>query len=410
MIAEKYRVLSKTLNEQERRVWAAVEAQSLGRGGASLVARATGLSRNTIRAGMMELEKLSAAPPGTRDKASPRRVRRPGAGRKRLTDKDEALLTELEALVEPMTRGDPMSPLRWTCKSTQKLAAELRLRGRAVSARTVAKLLVRLRYSLQANRKVLEGASHPDRNGQFEHINALASRFRAAGKPVISVDTKKKELIGPFKNGGREWRPKGCPEKVNDHDFPDEELGKAIPYGVYDVQANRGWVNVGLDHDTPEFAVQSIRAWWLQMGLASYPEALELLIMADCGGSNGYRVRAWKTQLQRLANETKLSITVCHFPPGTSKWNKIEHRMFCHITQNWRGRPLTTYETVVSLIGATTTKPGLRIQAQLDGNSYEKGVKITDAELARVRLRKHEFHGEWNYTISPLSSPLNCSY
>jgi len=336
-------------------------------------------------------------------------MRRPGAGRKPLTEKDPRLLADLEALVEPMTLGDPMSPLRWTCKSTARLAQEMGRQGHRVGPRTVAKLLVGLRYSLQANRKVLEGSSHADRDQQFEYINGQVKSFQELGAPVISVDTKKKELVGAYKNGGREWRPKGCPERVKDHDFPDQELGKAIPYGVYDVHANQGWVSVGRDHDTPEFAVQSIRTWWRQMGQATYPKATELLILADGGGSNGYRVRGWKTHLQKLVDETGLRITVSHFPPGTSKWNKIEHRMFCHITQNWRGRPLVTHEVVVSLIGSTTTKPGLRIQAELDPKDYETGVKVTDEEIARVRLHKHEFHGEWNYTISPPESPENCS-
>jgi hypothetical protein len=308
---------------------------------------------------------------------------------------------ELEALVEPTTRGDPMSPLRWTCKSTQKLAAELTRRGHPVSARTVAGLLKALGYSLQGLRKTKEGTVHPDRNAQFEHLNAQVSSFQERGQPVISVDAKKKEAVGDFKNGGREWQPQGEPEPVRVYDFVDDELGKALPYGVYDQTQNTGWVSVGTDHDTAAFAVQSLRTWWQQMGQATYPNAKELLITADGGGSNSSRCRLWKTELQQFADETGLVVSVCHFPPGTSKWNKIEHRMFCHITQNWRGRPLVSHEAILQLIGSTTTRKGLTIRAGLDRGEYPTGIKITKAELAAVQLTRAEFHGNWNYTISP---------
>jgi hypothetical protein len=379
-------------------LWAATEALALGRGGVTAVAAATGLRRNTIRAGIGELRAGGSVVPE-------QRVRAPGGGRKALAAGDPALLRDLEALVEPVTRGDPMSPLRWTCKSTRQLAAELSGRGHPVSHQTVAELLRALRYSLQGNRKTREGAAHPDRDAQFAHINAQSAAFQERGQPVISVDTKKKELVGDFKNGGREWRPVGQPEAVRVHDFVDRDLGKAIPYGVYDLAANRGWVSVGTDHDTPAFAVQTVRRWWEQMGRPTYPAAAELLITADGGGSNGRRARLWKTELQRLADETGLRIAVCHFPPGTSKWNKIEHRMFCHITQNWRGRPLVSHEVIVQLIGGTTTRAGLTIRAGLDTGTYPTGVKVTDTELAGVQLEPAEFHGEWNYSINPRPQP-----
>jgi len=360
------------------------------------VATATGLRANTIRAGVRELEAPGVVPP-----VSDQRVRAPGGGRKPLTTRDPTLLGELEALVEPVTRGDPMSPLRWTCKSTRQLAAALREREHPVSHQTVAELLHVLEYSLQGNRKTTEGATHPDRDAQFTHINAQTEAFQHRGQPVIAVDTKKKELVGDFKNGGREWQPAGQPEPVRVHDFVDRDLGKAIPYGVYALAANQGWVTVGTDHDTPAFAVQAVRDWWHQMGHPTYPAATELLITADGGGSNGSRVRGWKTELQRLADETGLRISVCHFPPGTSKWNKIEHRMFCHITENWRGRPLVSREVIVQLIGSTTTRAGLSIRATLDTGTYPTGIKVTDAELAAVQLEPADFHGEWNYTILP---------
>ena len=311
------------------------------------------------------------------------------------------MVKELERLVDPATRGDPMSPLRWTSKSTAKLAEELHHRGFAISARTVGRLLQEQDYSLQSNRKTREGTSHPDRDAQFQHISQQTQAFQQRGAPVVSVDTKKKELVGDFKNGGREWQPKGTPESVRVHDFPDKELGKAIPYGVYDVTSNQGWVSVGTDHDTAEFAMETIRRWWLQMGSKSYPGARELLILADGGGSNGSRTKLWKVALQKLADETGIAISVCHFPPGTSKWNKIEHRMFCHITENWRGKPLVSHEVIVNLIGNTTTQKGLRIRAELDRQTYPTGIQIADADLAELMIEKSEFHGEWNYRISP---------
>src|SRR4051794_24472528 len=395
-IRGKFEALRPYLDERRRRLWAATEAQALGRGGVALVATATGLQRNTIRAGVRERET-----PGMVPLVSAQRVRAPGGGRKPVTTEDPTLLHDLEALVDPVTRGDPMSPLRWTCKSTRQLAAALRERGHPVSHQTVAEVLHALCYSLQGNRKTNEGATHPDRDAQFTHINAQTEAFQQRGQPVISVDTKKKELVGDFKNGGREWQPAGQPEPVRVHDFVDRDLGKAIPYGVYDLAQNQGWVTVGTDHDTPTFAVQAVRSWWEQMGHPTYPSATELLITADGGGSNGSRTRRWKTELQRLADETGLRISVCHFPPGTSKWNKIEHRMFCHITENWRGRPLVSREAVVQLIGSTTTRTGLTIRADLDTGAYPTGIKVSDAELAAVRLKPADFHGEWNYGILP---------
>lgn len=395
-IREKFEAMSLVLNEQAKRLWVATEARSLGWGGVSLVAAATGMSRNTISAGLNELQKAVSASSIKRE-----RIRQPGGGRKALTHMDSHLQPTLEALVEPDTRGDPESPLQWTCKSTSQLARELSRQGHQVSPRTVAHLLHEKGYSLQGNRKTKEGTSHPDRDQQFKYINRQVRLFQTKKQPIISVDTKKKELVGNFHNAGREWRPRGQPERVNIHDFRDPQVNKAIPYGVYDLSANVGWVNVGTDHDTPAFAVQSIRTWWRQMGSRTYPKATELLIMADCGGSNSYRARAWKTELQVFATESRLRVSVCHFPPGTSKWNKIEHRMFCHITQNWRGCPLVNYEVIVNLIGHTTTKTGLRIRAKLDRNAYPKGVKVDTDEMARVRIKSAKFHGEWNYTISP---------
>jgi transposase len=361
-IRRKYQDLTPLLNERLRRLWAAAEAREIGWGGVTAVALATGLSQTTIGVGLRELQQ----PPLTPDHDSPAdRVRKPGGGRKPVTSHDPSLLADLEALVDPVTRGDPQSPLRWTCKSTRKLAEALQQRGHRVGYRSVAALLGRLGYSLQSNRKTKEGASHPDRNAQFEYINDQVRRFQRRGQPVVSVDTKKKELVGDFKNAGREYQPKGHPEEVRVHDFPDKELGKAIPYGVYDVTANRGWVSVGIDHDTARFAAESLRRWWANMGSRVYPEARELLVTADSGGSNGSRVRLWKLAVQELADATGLRIKVCHFPPGTSKWNKIEHRMFCHITENWRGRPLLSREVIVNLIGSTRTEAGLRIEAAL---------------------------------------------
>ena len=396
-VAEKYEALRGVMDEQMRRLWAATEARALGYGGVSVVARAVGLTRPTITAGMKELGDARGLVP----MAPKHRVRRAGAGRPRVTDSDAGLRPALEELVEPATRGHPMSPLRWTCKSVRTLAAELTRQGHRVSHQTVSEVLQRSGYSLQANRKTREGAGHPDRNAQFEHIARRAKEFQQRGQPVISVDTKKKELVGDFKNAGREWHPAGQPPSVRVHDFLDDELGKAIPYGVYDLGANAGWVSVGIDHDTPEFAVESIYCWWRQMGRKTYPEARELLITADGGGSNGSRTRLWKVALGRMADATGLKISVCHFPPGTSKWNKIEHRMFCHITRNWRGRPLESLEVVVNLIASTTTTKGLRVRAALDTDEYPIGVKVDDAAMAALRLTPDEFHGEWNYAITP---------
>lgn len=395
-IRRKFRALRPGMDERLRRQWAAAEARELGRGGVTVVARATGLSRTTITAGCHELEL-----PVKQREQDATRVRRAGGGRRCLAETDPGLLTALEALVEPVTRGDPESPLRWTCKSTAKLAAELTRQRHPVSDRTVATLLIQAGYSLQANRKTREGASHPDRNAQFEYLNASVKRFDRRGQPAISVDTKKKELVGDFKNGGREWRPGGQPQEVRVHDFQDKTLGKAIPYGVYDIVNNQGWVNVGIDHDTAQFAVNSIRNWWRQMGQRRFPRAAELLITADGGGSNSSRSRLWKLALQGLADDLKLKLFVCHFPPGTSKWNKIEHRMFSFITQNWRGKPLVSHQAIVNLIAGTTTRTGLIVKAALDTRHYDTKIKVTDAELARLQLKRHEFHGEWNYTISP---------
>lgn len=394
-VKTKYQKLAPFLDEQARRVWAAAEASEIGYGGVAAVAKATGLSRTTILAGQREQSLAPGAVPGGRR-------RKPGGGRKRLTQTDPELLASLEKLVEPATRGDPMRPLRWTCKSTHKLARELGAQGHAISPRSVAMLLQELNYSLQSNRKVLEGKSHPDRDAQFTHINKQIASFHQRGQPVVSVDTKKKELVGEYRNGGREYRPKGSPTKVQVHDFPDAQLGKAIPYGVYDVGANQGWVSVGVDHDTAEFATETLKRWWQMMGEARYPKAKELLIMADGGGSNSSRSRLWKLCLQGLAQAIGLKLTICHFPPATSKWNKIEHRMFCHITQNWRGQPLVSHEVVVQLIAATTTDKGLKIQAELDAQPYALKKKVTDAQLAQVQLMRDEFHGEWNYTIEPI--------
>jgi len=364
-----------------------------------LVAKATGLSRTTIHAGQKELKALV---PSTGGEHSDRpRVRAAGGGRKKLIDKDTSLMRDLDALVEPTTRGDPMSPLRWTCKSTYRLAEELKQQGHSVSQRTLCDLLSQAGFSLQSTRKTREGGPHEDRDAQFGHIARTVAEYQAAGDPVISVDTKKKELIGDFKNAGKEWQPKGAPEEVRVHDFIDPELGKVAPYGVYDLTTNTGWVSVGIDHDTSEFAVESIRRWWREMGKITYPDARRLLITADCGGSNGSRVRLWRRELQRLADERHLTIQICHLPPGTSKWNKIEHRMFCHITANWRGRPLVSRQVVVNLIGNTTARTGLRIKAALDENVYLPGIKVSDEEMATLSIELDPFHGEWNYRLMP---------
>jgi transposase len=397
VLKKKHDALRGCLDEARLRLWAAVEARSLGRGGIACVARITGLSRRTIHRGLQELQA------GIALRALPRvgRIRRVGGGRKTLMEKDPQLLDDLEGLVEPTSRGDPRSPLRWTCKSTRKLAAELNRQGHRVGQRSVCALLAGLRYSLQGTRKTREGQQHPDRDAQFHYINELVKRFTAEGQPVISVDTKKKELVGDFANGGQEWRPQGSPEQVRVHDFVDPKLGKVSPYGVYDLAANQGWVSVGIDHDTAEFAAETIRRWWREMGHPLYPQAQRLLITADSGGSNGHRIRLWKLALQGLADQLGLEIWVCHFPPGTSKWNKIEHRMFCYITQNWRGRPLISRQVVVKLIGNTTTEKGLKIKAALDTNRYPVGVKVTKEQMKSVRLKPAGFHGEWNYSILP---------
>jgi hypothetical protein len=398
-LRRKYQALRSNLDERLRRNWAAAEALELPWGGRSAVAEATGLSLATIRRGVRELQaplETPLSPPPRR-----RRVRQPGGGRKALAALDPGLVRDLESLVDPLTRGDPEAPLRWTCKSTRNLAAQLNRQGHRVSPGTVATLLKDLDFSLQANRKTREGASHPDRNQQFEHINTRVYQALQRGQPVVSVDTKKKELIGDFKNGGREYQPAGCPEKTRCHDFEDKTLGKAIPYGLYDLTNNQGWVRVGIDHDTAEFAVAALRSWWRQMGQRVYPQAEELLITADGGGSNGSRLRLWKLSLQRLADEIGMRIAVCHFPPGTSKWNKIEHQMFNRITENWRGRPLRSLEVIVNLIGATTTRRGARIQVEVDRNSYPIGIKVSEEDFAGIRIERDEFHGDWNYSILP---------
>ena len=392
-IGVKFRALAGELNERQRRLWAASEARAVGRGGIAATARATGISVPTIRKGISELES------GERLQAG--RVRRPGGGRRALTETDSTLLGDLERLVAGSSRGDPESLLLWTSRSVRHLAAQLREQGHTVHFTTVAKLLGLLGYSLQANVKTREGASHPDRDAQFEHINRVAKAALAAGRPVISVDTKKKELIGDFKNAGREWRPKGEPELVRVHDFKDKQLGKAIPYGVYDIGANQGWVSVGIDHDTAQFAVNSIRGWWRHLGRKRYPDATRLEITADCGGSNGNRVRLWKVELQKLADETGLEIGVCHLPPGTSKWNRIEHRLFSYITINWRGKPLHSLEAIVNLIAATTTSTGLEVYARLDDTTYPDKIRVPDNQIQAVNLHGDQFHPEWNYSIKP---------
>lgn len=396
-IVEKYAAVCEELNERGRRLWAAAESRAIGYGGDALVSSATGLARETIRKGRAELQSgLRSAPPG--------RIRRPGGGRRRYEETQPGITQALEALVDPLTRGDPCSPLRWTCKSKAKLAAALTAQGWKVSATKVGRMLHDMGYRLQSVRKSAEGTCHPDRNSQFEHINATATSFQQRGQPVISVDTKKKELVGNFKNAGQEWQPGKTPEHVLVHDFPTDALGKAIPYGVYDMTRNEAYVNVGRDHDTPAFAVASIRRWWTTMGKLAYPEATELFITADAGGSNGYRLRAWKLELQKFADTFGLRVRVSHFPPGTSKWNKVEHRLFCQITHNWRGKPLTTYETVVQLIAHTTTSTGLRVKAKLDKRKYPTGAVVTDDEINGLALHRNEFRGEWNYAIHPRST------
>lgn len=397
LITKRFKLLSPLLDERQLRLYVAAEALAIGRGGISLASQATGVSRPTITIGCRELLE-----PDTKEaSATTARVRKPGGGRKRTIDLDETLRSDLESLIEPVTRGDPESPLRWTSKSVRKLADELNKMGHKTSHRMVAELLRQMGYSLQANRKTLEGSAHPDRNAQFEYIYEKVKEFQLCGQPVISVDTKKKELVGDFKNGGRELRLKGDPEKVRVHDFEIRELGKVAPYGVYDQTRNAGWVNVGTDHDTAAFAVESIRRWWVTMGRDAYPDAARLLITADGGGGNGSRVRLWKTEMQRFANETGLVVSVSHLPPGTSKWNKIEHRLFSYISQNWRGKPLVSHEVIVNLIASTSTRKGLTVRCELDTNKYPKGTKITDEELRQVNIIRDEFHGEWNYAIHP---------
>ena len=396
IIREKYQVLAPELNERTLRLFAAAEAKYLGRGGISLVARAIEVSRDRISRGLQDLE--------TEKKLEPDRIRRPGGGRKKQVEENPALRKDLERLISPYTRDDPESPLRWTCKSVRKLAGELNRKGHQVSHSSVASLLRDMNYSLQANRKTMEGKQHLDRDAQFNYINQKTRGQQRRGQPVISVDTKKKELVGDFKNAGRQWRPQGDPEKVRVHDFIDKKLGKVAPYGVYDLTWNNGWVSVGIDHDTAAFAVATIRQWWRKMGRPAYSKASHLLITADSGGSNGARNRLWKVELQKMANQTGLTITVCHFPPGTSKWNKIEHRMFSFITKNWRGKPLADRATIVNLIGSTKTEEGLKIRCELDTNDYPKGIKVSDAQMEKVKLKKHEFHGDWNYTIYPRKS------
>jgi transposase len=393
-IRAKYRALEPEMHERMRRLWAAAEAEAYGSGGIAAVERATGLSRTTIRAGRDELRSGIT-------KNEVVEVRRPGGGRPRREEQDPGLIGALEFLVDPVTRGDPESPLRWTAKSTRKLAEELKHQGHTVSPQKVGQLLHDAGYSLQGTRKTEEGEDHPDRNDQFEFINERVDEFQGRGAPVISVDTKKKELVGSFSNAGKEWQPMGNPVTVLSHDFPTDASGKAIPYGVYDLGQNAAMVNVGTDHDTPEFAVASIKQWWQRMGKKVYPDAKELLITADAGGSNGYRPRLWKLELQRFADKTGLTISVSHFPPGTSKWNKIEHRLFCHITENWRGKPLVDHETVVQLIGSVRTSTGLRVKARIDTRSYPLGVSVTNKDMDALLIMRDPFHGDWNYTIHP---------
>jgi transposase len=395
MIKQRYSLISPFLDERQRRLYLAAEAKVIGYGGVSTVSRMTGVSRSAISAGYEDYDQAKEKG------SSPGRIRKEGGGRKRTVATDVTLKTDLEALIEPVTRGDPESPLRWTCKSVRNLSDELNRMGHKTSHRMVAELLHEMEYSLQANRKTLEGESHPDRNAQFEFINQRVKDLQSMEQPVISVDTKKKELVGDFKNGGKELRPKGDPEKVRVHDFKIPELGRVAPYGIYDMTHNIGWVNVGIDHDTSAFAVESVRRWWYSMGKDLYPAAKQLMVTADGGGSNGYRIKLWKLELQKLADETGLSIQVSHFPPGTSKWNKIEHRLFSFISQNWRGKPLISHEVIVKLIAATSNKTGLKVECQLDTNIYPKAIKVSDKEMADIHIQRDSFHGEWNYTISP---------
>jgi len=390
---KRYRQIAPVLNEQSRRRFAALEAQRLGRGGVSVMARITGLARSTIYHGLSDIRDNVTTPPG--------RIRKQGAGRKKKTVEDPTILDDLKKLIEPETRGDPMQPLLWTTRSLRNLCKALRKKRHKISPTVVGNLLRELNYSLQANSKTHEGSQHIDRDAQFRYINDQAAAFLMAGEPVISVDTKKKELVGNYKNNGRTWRPKGTPEPVNVHDFRDPNRPRAVPYGIYDLADNVGWVSVGTDHDTASFAVNAIRQWWISMGRGRYAKANRLMITADGGGSNGYRVPLWKVEVQKLADELKFPITICHFPPGTSKWNKSEHRLFSFISINWRGKPLRTYRTIVQLIAATTTDAGLKVRAMLDRNIYPKGVKVSDAQFDAVNITRHDFHGDWNYTIKP---------
>ena len=397
-IQKKYRIMNRELDERLRRLWAATEAESLGHGGVTAVSRATGLAESTIRIGCRELRRSHRKTGNPHEEG---RIRREGAGRRRIAENDPGLSKALKSLVESTTRGDPMSPLRWTCKSTRNLAEELTQQGHAVGHSTVAEVLKEMGYSLQGTRKSLEGKEHPDRNEQFEYINEQVKGFQGAGQPVISVDCKKKENIGQFHQPGREYHRRGRGPRVRSHDFPDEELGKAIPYGVYDITNNSGWVSVGVDKETSVFAVESIRRWWRRMGRRCYDDVSQLLIIADAGGSNGYRRKLWKVELQQFADETNLEVHVCHFPPGTSKWNKIEHRMFCHITENWRGQPLTSLEVVVNLIANTKTRKGLRIKSDVDPYEYSSGIEVTKQEMEQLNLIPDTFHGDWNYMLAP---------
>ena len=393
MIAKRYKKIKPLLDERTCRLWAGTESSTIGFGGIATVSKATGLSRNTIVRGQRELEDAESI--------KFKGVRRSGGGRKKATDKDPKLEGDLLELLEPVTRGDPESPLLWTCKSLRNLSSELKKQGHFVSYRVIGEILDKMGYSLQANRKTLEGSNNEDRDEQFNHINQQVIKFQKENQPVISVDTKKKELVGNFKNNGKEWKPKGRPDEVEIYDFPSQSVGKAIPYGIYDIGKNLGWVSVGIDHDTSTFAVESIRRWWYSMGQQIYPDAVKLLVTADGGGSNGSRVRLWKIEIQKFANEANMEISICHFPPGTSKWNKIEHRLFSHITQNWRGKPLISHEVIVNLIANTTTRTGLKVKCELDTNKYQKGTKISDKQFAKVNIKREEFHGEWNYVIYP---------
>ena len=393
LIRRRFDALDPVLDEQARRRFAAAEARVLGRGGVTLVSKVTGIARSTINRGIREIEENRSAGAG--------RVRRPGGGRRTKTQEDPTLLDDLQSLLEASTRGDPMSPLLWTSKSLDKLCAALKGMQHDVCPNVVAKLLRKLGYSLQSNRKTREGSKHPDRDAQFQYLDARMKEHMLEQSPVISVDTKKKELVGDFKNAGQELRPKGSPEEVRVHDFIDRELGRAVPYGIYDVADNKGWVSVGVDHDTAAFAVNTIRRWWSTMGQERYPNAKRLMITADGGGSNGARVRLWKIELQKFVDEIGIPVMVCHLPPGTSKWNKIEHRLFAFITKNWRGKPLVSHRTIVQLIGATTTEKGLAVRAELDTNTYPAGIKVSDAEMATLAIQRHDFHGDWNYTLRP---------